>query len=115
MNQPEHKRPKVPDRADFNGTPQGDDERAHEEAQRFANGRDLQRSETFKNLLNKIAMSLVVVVSLGIGTSIAFLFFHLLAPVDYHFLNAEQIGRVQAVVLSGTAVGIAQNYLKKHT
>lgn len=80
----------------------------------MANGRDLHRSERFKDLFNVIAMAMLVVVSCGILLSFLFWFWHLLTPDYLNFLEDAQLRRIETVVFSGILVGVAQTYIRKH-
>lgn len=111
---PQPPRRQIPDHADFNGDAPNQDSRAEEEAQLMANGRDLQRSEQFKDLLNALAMAMLAVVALGILLSFLFWFWHLLTPEEWNFLDDAQLRRIETVVFSGILVGVAQTYLRKH-
>lgn len=80
----------------------------------IANGRDLQRSERFKDLFSLIAMLMLTVVACGILMSFLFWFWHLLTPEEWNFLEDAQLRRIETVVFSGILVGVAQTYLRKH-
>lgn len=107
-------RKKIPDHADFNDQPSPEDSRAEEEARRIANGRDLHRSEQFKDLLNGIAMLMLGVAALGIALSFIFWFYHLLTPATWDFLADTQLRKIETVVFSGMLVGVAQTYIRRH-
>ncbi|OZC35627.1 hypothetical protein B9Q17_00845 [Marinobacter vinifirmus] len=105
---------RIPDHADFNGDPSGNDPKAEKEASYFANGKDLERSERIKGLLNWVAMLTIAVAAVGVLLCLVSWFYHLLTPDHYHFLKDEQIRRIETVVFSGMLVGLAQKYLSKH-
>lgn len=39
---------------------------------------------------------------------------HLLLPKEYHWLEEEALSQVRSAVLSGAAVGLGMNYLRRY-
>jgi len=78
-----------------------------------AEQREHHRNQKFRDNFERIAiLSLwaTFLVALAIGVT---WFYHLLTPEKYHFLNPEQISKLQNIVTGGILASIASGHIKK--
>lgn len=83
------------------------------EISRQAAASEHRRNEQFRDHFEKIAISglyLAALVFLTVGLT---WFYHLLMPESWHWLNADQVAKLQNLITGGILASIAGGHIKK--
>lgn len=104
--------------------PDSDDSQASDEAIFIADGRDLEReaaesgherSEYFKDFFKEAASYLIGLVIIFIVCIVMVWALHLLTPKAWHWLESDQIEKLQTIIFAFAAASGFQGFAKKHS
>lgn len=84
-----------------------------EEIQRQFAANEHRRSERFRDHFEILAISALYVAALIFLLVGLAWFYHLLMPVGWHWLNADQVAKLQNVVTGGVLASVAGGHIKK--
>jgi hypothetical protein len=71
------------------------------------------RTERFRDHFERVSIIGLWVVAALMAFSVAFWFWHVLFPVSWHWLNAEQVSKLQTLVAGGVIASTATGHLKR--
>lgn len=72
-----------------------------------------RRSEEFRNNFEKIAILFLWIISILLFLIIATWAWHLLAPIKCHWLDEDQLSKLQALLAGGVLTGVAVGHIRK--
>jgi hypothetical protein len=84
-----------------------------EDLAKEAASREHHRTEAFKDHFENIAIVglwVIAILFLAVGFT---WFWHLLTPASWHYLNTDQVSKLQNIVTGGILTTIAANHVKK--
>lgn len=84
-----------------------------EEIQRKSEENEHHRSEKFRDNFEKVAIIFLWVLGSILVLVFVTWFYHILAPTRYHWLNTDQLDKLQSIATGGILASIATGHIRR--